>query len=198
MNDKEYIGISAFADMVNVSVQNIYERIKKKDNAIQKYVKTDCKPYKIHISAVEELYGKNHSSTCSSPLSSTLKVENEDAKKIPLQNPSTGNDASGEMLYYKKIIAVLENQIEEQKNELKTKDTIIANMTERLGTSQKLLDQQQQLALADKQKILMLEEKNKEQEQISIEDKQKILMLEQEQKKYEYQQPQKKWYEFWK
>ena len=192
MNDKEYLGISAFAELVNVSTQSIYERINKKDNAIHKYMKNDTKPFQIHISAVKELYGKTLTSTCTSTLQNEKKAE----EHIPLQSPSTENKISEEVMY-KKVIAVLEEQIAQQKKELEAKDNIIANITERLGTSQKLLDQQQQLTLADRQKILMLEQKNKEQEQVAIEDKQKIFMLEQEQKNKMYQQPQKKWYQFW-
>ena len=58
MNDNECMSISAFAEVVGVSTQNIYERIRKKDNAIQRYIVPNSKPVKIHISAIKELYNK--------------------------------------------------------------------------------------------------------------------------------------------
>lgn len=64
-----------------------------------------------------------------------------------------------------KVIAVLENEIAQKNKELENKDKIIQSITDRLGESQRLLDQQQQLALADKQKILELEERTKVVEQ---------------------------------
>lgn len=176
MNDNEYIAISRFAEIVNVSTQSIYERINKKDNVIHQYIKADSKPLQIHISAIKELYNK----ACSSTLTSTLKGgENESGGTgyVPLQattnNPSTETQkVQGEDNAYLKVIAVLEKQVEQQKKDLETKDKQLAEISERLKDSQNLLSQQQQLALADKQNnILMLEEKT---------------------------QKQKKWYEFWK
>lgn len=176
MNDNEYIAISTFSKITNVSVQSIYERINKKDNAIHKYIKADSKPLQIHISAVKDLYNKDYSST----LTSTLKGgENESGGTgyVPLQattnNPSTETQkVQDEDNAYLKVIAVLEKQVEQQKKDLETKDKQIAEISERLKDSQNLLSQQQQLALADKQNnVLMLGEKT---------------------------QKQKKWYEFWK
>lgn len=60
-----------------------------------------------------------------------------------------------------KVIAVLENEIAQKNKELENKDKIIQNITERLGESQRLLDQQQQLALADKKNMIELENKIK-------------------------------------
>lgn len=176
MSEKEYLGISAFASLVNVSTQSIYERLNKKDNAIHKYIKADSKPVQIHISAIKELYGKTLTSTCTGTLKNG---ENEIGGTgfVPLQattnNPSTETQKiQDEDNAYLKVIAVLENQIEQQKKDLETKDKQIAEISERLKDSQNLLSQQQQLALADKQNnILMLEEKT---------------------------QKQKKWYKFWK
>ena len=167
MNDNEYMSISAFAEVVGVSTQNIYERIRKKDNAIQRYIMPDSKPVKIHISAVKELYNK----TLQSPLSSALQSEstsgNNEVKssqtELPLQTSFKDNEK--EENAYLKVIAVLENEIAQKNKELENKDKIIQSITDRLGESQRLLDQQQQLALADKQKILELEERTKVVEQ---------------------------------
>lgn len=53
----------------------------------------------------------------------------------------------------------LKERIEEQKEQLKTKDDLINNLMEQLKQQTNLLDQQQKLHAMDKQKILMLEEK---------------------------------------
>lgn len=176
MNEKEYLGISAFASLVNVSTQSIYERLNKKDNAIHKYIKADSKPVQIHISAIKELYGKTLTSTCTGTLKNG---DNESGGTgfVPLQattnNPSTETQKiQDEDNAYLKVIAVLEKQVEQQKKDLETKDKQIAEISERLKDSQNLLSQQQQLALAYQQNnILMLGEET---------------------------QKQKKWYEFWK
>lgn len=176
MNEKEYLGISAFASLVNVSTQSIYERLNKKDNAIHKYIKENSKPVQIHISAIKELYGKTLTSTCTGTLKNGDN-ESGGTGYVPLHaspnNPSTETQkVQGEDNAYLKVIAVLEKQVEQQKKDLETKDKQLAEISERLKASQNLLSQQQQLALADKQNnILMLEEKT---------------------------QKQKKWYEFWK
>lgn len=180
MNDNEYIAISTFSKITNVSVQSIYERINKKDNAIHKYIKADSKPLQIHISAVKDLYNKDYSST----LTSTLKGGDIMSEKKPSGTPESGPSSlkffaptetpkvQDEDNAYLKLIAVLEKQVEQQKKDLETKDKQIAEISERLKDSQNLLSQQQQLALADKQNnVLMLGEKT---------------------------QKQKKWYEFWK
>lgn len=163
MNDNEYMSISAFAEVVGVSTQNIYERIRKKDNAIQRYIMPNSKPVKIHNSAVKELYNK----TLQRPLSSALQSEDKSGNTegmgelgLPLHTPSTETQrVQDENNAYLKVIAVLENQIEQQKKDLENKDKIIASITERLKDSQKLLDQQQQLALADKKNMTELENK---------------------------------------
>ena len=46
-----------------------------------------------------------------------------------------------------------------QNEEIQQKNKVIADLNERLADSQRMLDQQQRLSLADKQQILMLEEK---------------------------------------
>ena len=169
MNDNEYMSISAFAEVVGVSTQNIYERIRKKDNAIQRYIMPDSKPVKIHISAVKELYNKTLQSTLSSTLQSESKSGNTEGIgefKLPFHDTFTETKrVQEEDNAYLKVIAVLENQIEQQKKDLESKDKIIVSITDRLKESQRLLDQQQQLALADKQKILELEERTKVVEQ---------------------------------
>lgn len=161
MNDNEYMSISAFAEVVGVSTQNIYERIRKKDNAIQRYIVPNSKPVKIHISAIKELYNK----TLQSPLSSDLQSEKIESmrthNKVPLQPPNESQRLQDESNAYLKVIEILENQIEQQKKDLESKDKIIASITDRLQESQKLLDQQQQLALADKKNMAELENKIK-------------------------------------
>lgn len=168
MNDNEYMSISAFAEVVGVSTQNIYERIRKKDNAIQRYIMPDSKPVKIHISAVKELYNKTLQSTLSSALQSENKSGNTEGKssqtELPLQTSFKDNEKEKDTEYLK-VIAILENEIAQKNKELESKDKIIVSITDRLKESQRLLDQQQQLALADKQKILELEERTKVVEQ---------------------------------
>ena len=97
-------------------------------------------------------------------------TETEEEKTVPLQDDFLSENKSA----YLKIITVLENQIEQQKKELDSKDKIIASITDRLEASQKLVDQQQQLSLADRKNILELENKIKlleqpKEENISLE-----------------------------
>lgn len=159
MNDNEYLGITAFSNAVGVKPQGIYERISKKNNAIHKYIKPNSKPTQIHISAVKELYGITLTSALTSTLTSEEKSVNSE---VPLQKLSQ-KKTNKKLIYRDKLVESLERQIEEQKKELEKKDKFIDSIMIRLEESQKLLDQQQQLALAEKkEQILLLGEETKE------------------------------------
>lgn len=160
MNDKEYLGITAFSNAVGVKPQGIYERISKKNNAIHKYIKPNSKPTQIHISAIKDLYGITLTSALTSTLTSEEKSVNNE---IPLQKLSQ-KKISKNVIYRDKLVESLERQIEQQKKELESKDKIINSIMIRLEESQKLLDQQQQLALEDKKEkqILLLGDETKE------------------------------------
>lgn len=142
---KNELEIQELADLVQRTPQSIYDRLSKKDNKIHQYVVQGSQPVKLYKEVIKEVYNKDietlenteKTSTCSSTLTSDEKEE------------KSGNNEN-DVLYYK--IKLLEDVIESQKKDIEKKDNTIADLT-------KLLDQQQQLSLLDRNKIAELEKK---------------------------------------
>lgn len=170
MKINEELYVSELAEILDIRTQSIYERLKKENNIINKYRVPDTDPVKLYKAVIEEVYKKDLKDLEqqeNETLQSTLQGTEEEQNKNPLhENESKEN--------YLKVIAVLEKQVEQQKKDLETKDKIILSITERLAESQNLVNQQQQLALADKKSMLELEEKIKllEQPKDNIEEPQ--------------------------
>lgn len=107
---------------------------------------------KIHKDALQVIYGieKEDGQPVEQPsLIQPKKVENnkEVKEKNEIEDTAT-----------MKVIEILKEQLNAERKNNETKDKIIMELQASLTQSQRLLDQQQKLSIADKQKILMLEE----------------------------------------
>jgi len=123
-----FLTIREFAELVGVSVQSIYQRLKRPGNDLKPYIKEVEKVMYISQEA-ENLYKDD-----------TLS---EDTEAQTIKPKQSIND---------RIIDILEAQLEEMRNQLREKDKQIANQSEqissllaRLEDSSKIINQQQQL-----------------------------------------------------
>lgn len=137
-----YISVREFAEMVGVSVQSIYKRMKKADDPIRDFIKIKEGKKVISVEAIEIIYDSDF---CFEEIKEEKKNE-EDTEAIKL----------------------LKAQIEHLQKEIEFKNKQLEDLTEQLKASseretnyQTLLNQQQQLTAIEKQKVLMLEEKKK-------------------------------------
>lgn len=149
---EEYISISEFAKRAGVSTQSIYKRIGKKDNPIRKFLKVDNDVATISVVALEEVYG----------IKNTEEVDGvvNEVVQLPAGEEKTTANKNDTINTYQKMIDILEKQVSSLQEESKRKDILITNLTDTIKQNQVLIDQQQRLSLADKQKILQLEEAN--------------------------------------
>lgn len=150
--EERYYSILEFAELVNVSVQSIYKRLKKEDNIIHKYVKIKNGKKVISGEAVE-IYNKD-------------EYEYED-----ITEQEETEEAEEKENTYNQIIEIYQKQIELLTAEIEIKNRQIEELTAQLKASsdretnyQQLLNQQQQLNGIDKQRVLLLEEQTQTQE----------------------------------
>ena len=146
--DKEFISIKDFAEKVGVSVQAIYKRINNKNDKIQPYLNQFNGKFFVSIKAVDELFKTDN-------LNQDLnQVENPcEIPGIELNDKNFSkviDTLTAQIISYRKEIETKDKQIE-------TKDKQIADLTELMKSNAQMLNQQQQLNLMDKQKILQLE-----------------------------------------
>ena len=135
--DKKFISIKDFAEKVGISVQAVYKRINNKNDKIQPYLNRFNGKLFVSNIAIEELYKTNNLN----------QVENNcEIPGIEL------NDKN-----FSKVIDTLNAQIVAYRKEIETKDKQIADLTALMKSNAQMLNQQQQLNLMDKQKILQLE-----------------------------------------
>lgn len=144
--EERYYSILEFAELVNVSVQSIYQRLKREDNIIHKYVKIKNGKKVISGEAVE-IYNKD-------------EYEYED-----ITEQEETEEAEEKENTYNQIIEIYQKQIELLTAEIEVKNRQIEELTAQLKASsdretnyQQLLNQQQQLNGIDKQRVLLLEE----------------------------------------
>lgn len=144
---KKYISIKEFATNVGISVQAVYKRIKNSNDKIQPYLnRVNGKVY-IDISAVDELYKGERLNLELNQVEGTNNLLKEDEQKNFSQVISILNQ---QIIAYRKELEVKDKQLE-------VKDKQIADLTEIVKQHSKALDQQQQLNLIDKNKLLQLE-----------------------------------------
>ena len=151
MKVKEELEIQELAEIINKTPQSIYDRLGKKDNIIQQYVVPGSQPKKMYKSVIQEVYGIAIES---------LESGGIEGNSSTFESTCTSPSSSIENDYLKNKISFLEQTIETQKEELQNKNNTINELT-------RLLDQQQQLSLSDKKRILELEagrEEKQEQE----------------------------------
>ena len=161
---KNFISISEFAELAGVSTQSIYKRIKKADNPIQPFIKQEGNQFTIDKTALQVIYkiGVEETTTqqgckVENPL---LEAQENDGDKK--ENARESESAES------KVIKILQEQLEAQRKDIECKNNLIAELNNRLAESQRMLDQQQKLSIADKAKILELEagtQKRAEQEE---------------------------------
>ena len=136
--DEKYYSVSEFAELVNVSVQSIYQRIKKTDDDIHKYIKFQKGKRYISGKAVE-IYNKDL----------TAGAEEEKNEKQNNQNEIAE--------IYKKQVEYLTAEIEVKNKQIEELQERLKASSERETNYQQLLNQQQQLNGIDKQRVLQLE-----------------------------------------
>lgn len=151
----EFISIKDFAELAGVSTQSVYKRIRKADNPIQPFLKREDNQLTIDKVALNVLYGVEVDQTTTQP---SLKVGNS------LQNDSEmkedvkeSKEIKEEATATNKVIDILREQLQAQRKDIEEKNTLIAELNNRLAEVTTLLDQQQKLSIADKKRILELE-----------------------------------------
>lgn len=136
--DEKYYSVLEFAEMVNVSVQSIYQRIKKTDDDIHRYIKLQKGKRYISEKAVE-IYNKD--------LNTCGDVREEKAE----------NNQNEIAEIYKKQVEYLTAEIEVKNKQIEELQERLKASSERETNYQQLLNQQQQLNGIDKQRVLQLE-----------------------------------------
>ena len=136
--DEKYYSVLEFADLVKVSVQSIYQRIKKTDDDIHRYIKLQKGKRYISEKAVE-IYNKDL----------TAGAEEEKTEKQNEQNEIAE--------IYKKQVEYLTAEIEVKNKQIEELQERLKASSERETNYQQLLNQQQQLNGIDKQRVLQLE-----------------------------------------
>ena len=151
----DFISIKEFAELAGVSTQSVYKRIRKSDNPIQPFLKKEDNQLTIDKVALKVLYDIEVDQTTTQP---SLKVGN------PLQNDNKTKEDVKESKEIKeeatatnKVIDILREQLQAQRKDIEEKNTLIAELNNRLAEVTTLLDQQQKLSIADKKRILELE-----------------------------------------
>ena len=135
--DEKYYSVLEFAEMVKVSVQSIYQRIKKTDDDIHRYIKFQKGKRYISEKAVE-IYNKDL----------TAGAEEKAEKQ---------NDLNEIAEIYKKQVEYLTAEIEVKNKQIEELQERLKASSERETNYQQLLNQQQQLNGIDKQRVLQLE-----------------------------------------
>lgn len=138
--ENEFLNIKDFAASAGVSVQSVYQRLKKKKDILQDYVKEIDGKTMISSVAIQEVYiEKKQNYTIKEPQEIEHLKERIEEQKEQLKEKDS-----------------MINNLTEQ---LKTKDDLINSLMEQIKTQTNLLNQEQQLNLLNQQKILMLEER---------------------------------------
>lgn len=138
---EKYFSIAEFAEKANVSPQSVYQRIKRENDEIHKYIKISKDGKKVIAeTAIDIIYNKNINGNYE---------EIEETEKQTQDNI---------------IIDILQNQVKQLTAEIEFKNKQIEELQTQLKASseretnyQHLLNQQQTLNGMDKQKILLLE-----------------------------------------
>ena len=137
--DERYYSVSEFAELVKVSVQSIYQRMKKTDDDIHKYIKIQKGKKVISENAVE-IYNKD------------LK----DYEEVAEEKTRVICEEIAEI--YKKQVEYLTAEIEVKNKQIEELQEQLKASSERETNYQTLLNQQQKLNGIDKQRVLQLEQ----------------------------------------
>lgn len=162
--DDEYIGIKEFAELIGYNRTSIYKILNRPGNRLSRFCRKQGKSLKINKKAVF-LFPKESD-----------KVD-IDLTLFDKETIQTGNSLSNNIIKEKNnenlskennIIENLNKQIDFLMKENENKSKQIQELNESLNKVLVNLDQQQKLALVDKQKILELEEYKKSEENKSF------------------------------
>lgn len=134
--DKEYLSITDFAARAKVSKQSIYKRLNQLNNKLNNYVEKVDNQKMIDIRALQEVYGMEVEQPSQPKVN---QVEQPSQPDIQLQNDTE-----------KLLIEMLQKELDEKNKQ-------IENL-------QRIIDQEQQLNMANHKKILLLEEKLQDKE----------------------------------
>lgn len=152
----DYISIKEFATLGGITEQSIYKRISKVDNPIQPFIDRTSTPWKIDKIALKVIYKKEvDNSTIQPSLKVVEKVETQKENVYHKEDIQPKEEISSASL---QVINILQKQLEANQKELEAKNELIDRLTKQLETNAQLLDQQQKLTMADKKRILELEE----------------------------------------
>lgn len=177
---KEWLDAYEFSHYAGITPQAIYKRIRKKDNAINQFINHDSKPLAINKKALKELYfidieeieKKEEASAevCKPSLQVYKPLKEKERENLQQESKREVNPVYKPIKEIEEtsadIIKILQEQIETERENNRQKDLLITELNKRLEQSQNMLDkqqtllsQQQQLSIADKQTILLLQEK---------------------------------------
>lgn len=163
MEEKQELSVQELSNRTGKSIQSIYKRIRNPNDLLQGFLKRDSdgnviEPVRIFENAIDIIYNKGKPAPKPKPKHSLVQLSSAEETK----------EKKEEQNAYSKAIEVLQEQLNLLQEELKVeradkekKDKLIFELNERLAESQRMIDQQQKLSLADKQQILLLEEKTK-------------------------------------
>lgn len=159
MEETTYISVQELSNRTKKSIQSIYKRIKNKNDVIQSFLKRDnegniLEPYQLNESIIDIVYNKKKSNT----------QLNSKPCLVEFRGEKTENEKKEEQTAYSKTFDILNEQLNllreqlsAEREENQRKDNLIFELNQRIAESNKMLDQQQQLSLADKKRILELE-----------------------------------------
>lgn len=137
---EKYLSVSEFADKVKVSPQSIYQRMKREDDDIHRYIKIQKGKKVISENAVE-IYNKD-----------TNTYEEVEEKREPVL------DLNAITEIYQKQIEYLTAELEVKNKQIEELTAQLKASSERETNYQTLLNNQQQLNVIDKKRVLQLEQ----------------------------------------
>lgn len=131
----EYITIKAFAEEAKVSVQSVYQRLKRTDNGLKPYLKELDGVKYISRAAISVLYKQPEQLEL-------MPEEPEQVETIPEepQEPVSENRDSNT-----RLLDLLEEQLKELRQQLQMKDKQISEQAEQITNLLTIVNQQQQL-----------------------------------------------------
>lgn len=155
--EKEYLTVKEFAEKANITKQAAYQQIKGR---LKPFIKVEQGKTLIESSALSKFYNEQ-------------EIRENSSDKSTCSRFSSQVEQAGKSAVDEKLLELLQQQLELNKQQLEMKDKQIEELNSRLAEALKTVDQQQQLAVLDKKKILELEEKAQEQEEQQAADDKK-------------------------
>ena len=144
---RNYLTIKEYSEKCGNSYQSIYKKLKNTDNVLNNYVRFFNSQRMIHKQALIEINGivEQQANEVENDVELSFTIENEvEQKRINEKEKIFNID------YKDELIKILKEELEQKNNQI-----------EKLQT---LLDQEQRLAVSDREKIKLLEARAEEQE----------------------------------